>query len=175
MTIFLDKLNTALLVIDVQQELFEKSTPIYRPDLLLQNINSLINRSRQAGVPVVFVQHCADKYLITGSRGWELHNALQQMPEDLILHKRHPNAFEETNLRDELVKRGVTTLIIAGLVTHGCVKATCLGALAEGYFVVLAGDAHSSYSKDAPQLIEKWNDELEKKGAKVIKTQQISF
>jgi nicotinamidase-related amidase len=35
-------------------------------------------------------------------------------------------------------------VILTGLVTHGCVKATCEGALALGYAAVLAADGHSS-------------------------------
>jgi nicotinamidase-related amidase len=168
-------MTTALLVIDVQQELFEKSTPIYRADQVLQNINLLISKTRQADVPVIFVQHSAEKYLVKGSPGWQIHPALQLIAGDVIIHKRHPNAFEETNLREELVRRGVTTLVITGLVTHGCVKATCLGALEEKYHVLLAGDAHSSYSKDAPQLIEKWNEELERRGVEVVVTRKAGF
>jgi nicotinamidase-related amidase len=124
-------------------------------------------------MPVIFVQHSAEKYLVKESQGWQIHPALQPIPGDVILHKRHPNTFEETSLRDELNSRGVTTLVIAGLVTHGCVKATCIGALEEGYKVILISDAHSSYSKDAPHLIEKWNEELGNKGVQVIGTEKV--
>jgi hypothetical protein len=40
--------KTALLVIDVQRDLFRKSHPIYRADELLNNINSLVERAHQA-------------------------------------------------------------------------------------------------------------------------------
>jgi nicotinamidase-related amidase len=39
--------NMALLVIDVQQGLFKKKTPIYKADELLQNIISLVDRAHQ--------------------------------------------------------------------------------------------------------------------------------
>ena len=81
----------------------------------------------------------------------------------------------DTNLREELEQRKVNTLVLAGLVTHGCVRATCLGALEEGYKVLLVSDAHSSYSKDAAQLIAKWNEELGKRGAEVITAQSVKF
>jgi nicotinamidase-related amidase len=64
---------------------------------------------------------------------------------------------------------------MTGLVTHGCVKATCLGAIEEGYKVVLVSDGHSSYSKDAAQLIEKWNQAIGEKGADLIEAQKVRF
>jgi hypothetical protein len=54
-------------------------------------------------------------------------------------------------------------------------KATCLGVMEEGYKVVFVGDCHSSYSKDADQLIEKWNQVMSEKGAEVIEAQKVKF
>jgi nicotinamidase-related amidase len=45
----------ALLVIDVQQGLFEKSHPIYKATELLDNINSLVGQAHRAGVPVFYI------------------------------------------------------------------------------------------------------------------------
>ena len=62
--------NTALLVIDVQMGLFEKSTPIYKAEQVLENINTLMKNARRAGVPVIFIQHSNDKLLVKGSDAW---------------------------------------------------------------------------------------------------------
>ena len=59
--------QTALLMIDVQKGLFEKSKPIYKADQLTQNINYLISTARQADVPVFFVQHSSEGVLKMGS------------------------------------------------------------------------------------------------------------
>ncbi len=166
---------TALLVIDVQKGLFEKSTSIYRAKEVLENINILICKARQEGVPVIFIQHSSQKILARGSDAWQLHPEIQPIAGEVVIHKLHGNAFEETNLREELEKRRVSVLVMTGLVTHGCVKSTCLGAIDEGYKVVLVKDGHSNYSKDAPQLIEKWNREISKKGAEVIEAQKVRF
>lgn len=168
-------MTSALLVIDVQKGLFEKTTPIYQAHQLLLNINSIISKARQAGVPVFFIQHSSEKILEMGSDAWKLHPDIQPAEGEIIIHKVHPNAFEGTNLLRELKERAIDKLIITGLVTHGCVKATCLGALEEGFRVRLVSDGHSSYSKDAPQLIEKWNTELNRKGAELFETINVSF
>jgi nicotinamidase-related amidase len=167
--------KAALLVIDVQQGLFEKSTPIYQAKKFLENLNTLINRARQQGVPVFFIQHSNEKILIKGSDAWQLHPQIQPLPNEVIIHKLHGDAFIETSLDDELQQRGVGIVFISGLVTHGCVRATSQGALQHGYTVVLVRDAHSSFSKDAPKLIEKWNHALHEKGVALIATENVNF
>ena len=167
--------TTALLVIDLQQGLFRKSTPIYRAGVLLDAIDALIGRARAAAAPVIIIQHASDKVLPFGSEDWQLHPRLRRGEGDLIVHKQHGNAFEDTALHAELGARGIGRLIVTGLVTHGCVKATCLGALELGYDVVLAEDGHSSYSKDAAKLIEEWNRKLAAAGAVVVPAAQIEF
>ncbi len=166
--------KTALLVIDVQQGLFGKSTPIYQAETLLKNITTLVERAHQADVPVVYVQH-ADKTLIEGSDVWQLHPQLQPQPQDLHIHKHHGNAFEDTPLGEELQKRGVTCVMVTGLVTHGCVRATSLGAKEAGYEVILVGDAHSSYHKKAAEVIVEWNQKLAAQGIEVQTTEEINF
>lgn len=165
---------TALLVIDVQQGLFRKSTPIYRAEALLNTLDALIARAHAAGMRVVYIQHASDKVLPFGSADWQLHPRLRPGEADLLIHKQHGNAFEDTPLHEALAARGVGRVIVTGLVTHGCVKATCLGALALGYAVVLAADGHSSYSKDAARLVEEWNRKLGEAGAQVVPAAQIA-
>jgi len=167
--------NMALLVIDIQKGLFEKSTPIYEAEQLLKNINTLINKACQEDVPVIFIQHSNNNTLVKGSDAWQLHPEIQPLDDEDIIHKLHGNAFKGTKLHDELEKRNVSVLVVTGLVTHGCVKATSLGAIEKGYKVVLVSDGHSNFSKDAPKLIEKWNHAISEKGAELIVTQDVDF
>lgn len=167
--------NTALLVIDVQRGLFNKSTPIYQAEELLVNINLLVKKAHLADMPVVYVQHSAQKYLVLGSHDWKLHPKLSPLPEELRVEKLQGNAFEGTPLMAELEAQQVGRVVVCGLVTQGCVKATALGAVALGYQVVLAGDAHSSYSKDAQKVIAQWNMTLLGAGAEVRQAAEIEF
>jgi len=165
----------ALLVIDVQQGLFRKSTPIFRAEPLLDTITALVERAHAANLLVVYIQHASDKVLPFGSADWQFHPRLHPGEGDLIVHKQHGNAFEDTSLHRELAARGAGRVIVMGLVTHGCVRATCEGALALGYAVVLAADGHSSYSKDAARLVEEWNRKLGAAGARVLPAAQIGL
>jgi nicotinamidase-related amidase len=165
----------ALLVIDVQMGLFERSIPIYKAKEVLENINSLIDKARQADVPVIFIQHGSEGSLKKGSDAWQLHPEIQPLADEIIIHKHEGNAFAGTSLHDELKKRSVCELLITGLVTHGCVKATSLGSLDKGYKTMLVSDAHSNLSDDAPGLIEKWNQLLSEKGAELVSTQDVDL
>ena len=167
--------NLALLVIDVQQGLFSKSTPIYKAEDLIQNITSLVDRAHRDGAPVFYIQHSDPRSLVKGSPGWQLHPQLQPSATDSIIHKQHGNAFEETGLDEALKSRNVTGVIVTGLVTHGCVRATCLGAQQLGYRVILVKDGHSSFSKQAAKLIEEWNQKLSAEKIELKSASEIEF
>ena len=170
-----DQKKMALLIIDVQQGLFGKSTPIYKADELLKNIHRLVDRAHRAGAPVFYVQHSDKRALVKGSDDWQLHPDLHPLDTDHIIHKQHGNAFEATNLGQELKAKNIGSVVVTGLVTHGCVRATCLGAKELGYRVILARDGHSSFSKQAAKLIEEWNRKLSEKMIELKSTCEIKF
>ena len=168
--------SKALLVIDVQQDLFGRPTPIYHGQQLLANINLLAERAHDAGAPVVYIRHCnSEGVLVKGTPGWELHPALHPLPADLMVEKLKGNAFLGTPLAQELRARGVTTVVVTGLVTCGCVKNTCLGAKECGFGVVLVEDGHSDNSRDAARLIDQWNRNLGRGVADVRPTAEVAF
>jgi len=152
--------RAALLIVDVQNGLFRRATPIYRADELLTNINVLVDRAHRAGAPVFYVQHSGGTFLAEGSDGWRLHPRLVPQAGDTIVHKRRVNAFDGTGLARQMASRDVKTVVITGLVTHACVRATCRGAKDLGYRVILVRDGHSNSSKHAAEVIERWNQRL---------------
>jgi nicotinamidase-related amidase len=165
----------ALLVIDVQKGLFKKTIPIFKADNFLKNINFLVDKAHENDVPVIYIQHSNDTILVYGSDDWHFHSDIKPTDKDFLIHKKHGNAFEETLLGELLQSKSVNSLVITGLVTHGCVKATTIGALDLGYKVILVEDGHSSYSKDAADLIEKWNQKLSENGVFVKSAEGIKF
>ncbi len=165
--------GVALLVIDVQQGLFDKSTPIYNAGKLLENISALVGCAHRAGVPVFYVQHANESWLAPGSDGWQLHAGLRPLDIDCAILKRHGSAFQGTGLGKELKTRGISRLVVTGLVTHGCVKATCLDAVKLGYGVTLVKDGHSNFHKQAAGVIAEWNQKLSEAGVELKSTQEL--
>ena len=167
--------TTALLVIDVQRGLFEKTIPIYRADELLDNIEALIARAHRAGALVVYVQHASKAALPEGSEDWQLHPRLKPLKKDFVVHKTHPSALEGTPLDEALKARKISRLVVTGLVSHGCVRATCIDAQAKGYDVILVEDGHSNYHKHAAQVVAEVNARLADGVAKLRATRAIRF
>lgn len=167
--------DTALLVIDVQRGLFNRSAPVCKAKDVLANINALEDRARAQGAPVVYVQHCNDSLLVEGTENWMLRPEMRPQDGDPRILKHHGSAFEKTPLGDELRRRGVSRIVACGMVTHGCVKAACLDGVKLGYRVVLAADAHSNYSKKAAQVIDEWHEKLRAAGVELKPAAEIDF
>jgi nicotinamidase-related amidase len=167
--------NAALLVIDVQSGLFGRSTPVYRQKELLAAVNLLLERARAAGAAVFIIQHGNDSFLKEETDGWRLHPEVRTAATDLLIRKHHSSAFRDTALQEELDRRGIGRLAVCGLVTHGCVNATCTDAVEKGYRVTLAADGHSSFHKQARAIIEEWNAKWVAAGIEVAPAASIRF
>jgi nicotinamidase-related amidase len=167
--------KTALLVIDLQRALFTRHDPVFNDWKVIETINSLVTRAQLFGVRVVYIQHENDSFLKKGSDGWQFHPEIKPKLSDLVVHKNQGNAFLGTTLRSDLEARGIRHLLITGLVTQGCVRATSLGGLKLEYDVFLVQGAHSTYSKDAESVIEKQEAELQEAGVHLVTPEQIDF
>jgi nicotinamidase/pyrazinamidase len=161
--------RTALLVIDVQNDFAHPDGSLYVDDAAaaIRAVNREIAAARAAGAPVVTTQdwHPADTphfakdggtwpvHCVTDSWGAELHADLQ--PGDHQVFKGvggedgysgfsmvHPTsgATSSTGLDDLLRERGVERVVVVGLATDYCVKATALDAVALGFGTTVVRD-----------------------------------
>lgn len=146
-------MNLALIVIDVQHGLFEP--PPADADAVIAHINALSAKAREAGMPVVLVQHERAGDLEPQSAGWALHPALQVAEGDHRIRKTTPDSFLRTGLDEVLSFCGVEGVVLCGYATEFRVDTTTRSAAAHGYHVVLAADAHTTHDKahaDARQI-----------------------
>jgi len=152
----------ALLIIDVQNCMFDPAMPVYNHEHLLANLSTLIDRARASNTPVIYVQHCgpAGAPHTPGLPGWEIHPLIAPQSGDVVVQKHTPDAFHETILRHALDEQRIDTLIIAGIQTDYCVDTTCRRAFSEKYAVELVADTHSTWADgdlSAQQIIEHHN------------------
>jgi maleamate amidohydrolase len=68
-------------------------------------------------------------------------------PEDTLVVKQHASAFAGTSLAATLRARGVDTVLVAGVSTSGCVRATATDALAAGFRPIVVGQACADRSR----------------------------
>jgi nicotinamidase-related amidase len=166
---------TALLVIDVQRALFTRPTPIFEASKLIQNIKDLVERAHLYGVKVIYVQHANQSILKEGTEGWQIHPGLVPADKDTVIQKTQGNTFLGTQLQSVLEAYRVENLLITGLVSHQCVKATSLGGIEKGYKVYLIERGHSNYRKDAESVIKQVQEELEDAGVIIVSTGELDF
>lgn len=167
--------ETALLVIDVQRALFTRPNPIHKASQLIQTIKDLVERAHLYGVKVIYVQHANQSILQEGTEGWQIHPELVPVDKDTVIQKTQGNTFLGTQLQSVLEAYRIENLLIAGLVSHQCVKATSLGGIEKGYQVYLVEEGHSNFRKDAENVINQVQEELVEEGVVLVSSGEIDF
>ena len=145
MTTLSDRPNTALMVIDVQKGVVADA---HQRNAVVANIRRLVDKAREEGVPVVWVQH-SDEQLEKGSDAWEYVPELVRQESEPLVHKTFGDSFEDTDLEEVLAKAEVGRLVVTGAQTDACIRSTIHGAFARGYDVTLVGDAHTTEDQSA--------------------------
>ena len=140
MTTFTDRPNTALLVIDVQNDVVSGA---HNRDGVVANIATLVDKARADGVPVVWVQHNDDN-LVRDSNGWQYVPELKRVEDEPLIHKNYGDSFDATDLEDVLAERKIGRLVVAGAQTDACIRSTLHGAVVRGYDAILVSDAHTT-------------------------------
>ncbi|MFZ5743297.1 MAG: N-carbamoylsarcosine amidohydrolase [Pseudomonadota bacterium] len=153
----------ALLIVDFVVAYLDPASPLYAgvEDALASN-ERLLAAARKAGIPVLFtnVEYSpggadggvfyrkvpALKLFERGSPMGAFPESLQPQDGELVITKQYASSFFGTTLAATLTAMGVDTLLITGLSTSGCVRATALDACQHGFlpFVVreACGDRH---------------------------------
>ncbi len=154
----------ALLIVDFVMAYLDPASPLYAGvEEALASNERLLAAARSADIPVIFTnveyepggangglfykKIPALKAFDKGSELGRFPPSLTPAPSDLVVTKQYASAFFGTALATKLSALGVDTLLITGLSTSGCVRATALDALQSGFapFVIsdACGDRHS--------------------------------
>lgn len=154
MTTLSERPNSALLVVDVQNNVVARSP---NRDEAVANIRALADRARAQGVEVVWIQHHDDE-LVRDTEGWRLVPELLPGDAEPRVHKSYGDSFEHTDLESILSDRGVGKVFVTGAQTDACVRSTLHGAFVRGYDVTLVSDAHaaedlSAYGAPPPKQV----------------------
>lgn len=173
--------RSALLIIDVQNGLFDAPEPPFERERILDNINFLIRAARAAGAPILVARHAGppDSLLAPGSHAMQLVARLEVDAErDFVFDKTRPDCFNGTGLAGELECLQVGELVVAGMKTQYCVDSTCRAAAERGLRVVLVADAHTCMDTPAlpaRQIVAHHNATLEHAFARVLPAAACSF
>lgn len=147
----------ALIVVDMinaftdpQCELGSESTSVVAANL------ELLTLFRERALPVYFTTVAYDNeqqasvfrervpalnVLQVGSDWVEVDARLNKAPDEPLIKKHWASAFFKTDLADQLKQQGVDTIVVTGLTTSGCVRATAVDGLQHDLKTVVASDA----------------------------------
>lgn len=81
--------------------------------------------------------------LTRGSHWCDIDPRLPLLPSDVIVEKTHASAFHETGLAEILKNQGIDSLVVTGLTTSGCVRASAVDGLQHNFKVVIPEEATS--------------------------------
>ena len=162
MDIQFDAKTTALVLIDLQYAVVSRETAPYSASKVIRKVRTLADSLRDHGVTVVFVHVKIDEVLrlnvdqpMQRPAGGVPPNASELIPEiglqssDVVILKRQWGAFYGTGLDQQLRRRGIRTIIMAGIATNIGVESTARAAFDRGYELIFAEDAMSSVSAEA--------------------------
>lgn len=138
-------MNTALVIIDVQNDYFPNGKKELTGSVeAVKNIRSVIDCCRSQKYGIIYIQHIASKpnapFFIDGTDGIEIHESIRPQETDTIIIKHFPNSFRETSLKEYLEENRITHLVFTGMMTHMCVDTTVRAAFDLGYTNTLIAD-----------------------------------
>ncbi|MBL5972922.1 MAG: isochorismatase family protein [Candidatus Leucobacter sulfamidivorax] len=147
---------------------------------------SVLDAARTAGVPIVHttvayqdggladagiwaLKQAGLATLRAGTREVEVDERLGARPGEQVLAKKYASVFFGTDLVPGLVSRGIDTLIMVGCTTSGCVRASAVDAVQNGFRPMVVREAVGDRS---PQAHEQALFDLEQKYADVVSLEE---
>jgi maleamate amidohydrolase len=157
--------KTALIVIDLLQGYTLKGAPLFAPGVVkaVSEMPELLRLARQKKMPVIHTRvfyNPSDfidggvwirkapvlKSLVPGNKYAEFCKGVEPGKGELVITKNYASAFFGTSLAATLTAAGVDTLMITGCTTSGCIRASAVDAVQNGFRPIVVrecvGDRH---------------------------------
>jgi nicotinamidase/pyrazinamidase len=189
--ISVDPRRDALIIVDVQNDFCPGGAlAVPQGDEVIPTVNRLL-KQRWLSVATMDwhpAEHCSFEphggpwppHCVQGTTGAELHPELDADNIQLTVTKASHHdkdaysGFDGTELASILREKGIARVVVCGIATDYCVKATAHDALKEGFEVVVLEDAVRGVEVN-PGDSQRALEELRKAGAQVIVSSQLHF
>lgn len=155
----------ALIIVDVVNGFTDSSCPLgSNADSVVAANATLMKAFHHRELPVflttvifrdeqqarVFRDRLPSLELLTPDSHWvAFDERLPLIDSDISIEKIHASSFHGTDLQELLVKVSADSLVVTGLTTSGCVRATAVDGLQNGYRVVIPKEAVGDRDLDA--------------------------
>ncbi|WP_172283097.1 cysteine hydrolase family protein [Chryseobacterium sp. LAM-KRS1] len=145
--------NTALLIIDVQNDYFPGGKMVLEgAETAGKNTSKVLEYFRKNNLPVIHIKHIATNegadFFLPDTKGAEIHNLVLPKGNEKVIIKHFPNSFRETELLAYLKEYNIKNLIITGMMTDVCVESTTRAAFDLGFSNTIVGDATATKNRE---------------------------
>ena len=157
----------ALIVVDLSNGFSDPASPLGGNfDSQISQINGLLDTFRAKKLPVyftsvvyhdettasVFRRRLPDLNILQTSSQWvKINSKINKKSDELIIEKQWPSAFFKTQLAAHLEKNAVDSIVVVGLTTSGCVRATVVDGLQHNVPVFVVPEACGDRNLSAHQ------------------------
>lgn len=148
----------AIIMVDFVRAYFEPGAQLYMgKDDCLHSATRLLTAARDAGILVIhtrvsfteggpdgghfFKKVGALKHFVGDTELGQIMPEVQPEPGEPVLVKQYASSFFGTSLSATLASQGINTLIVTGVSTSGCVRATAVDAIQHGFLPVVPREA----------------------------------
>ena len=147
-----------LILVDFVQAYFDPACDLYAGvEAALASALRVRAAAQAAGVPVVLTRVVYQGSGLDGGRFFEKAKPLRNFlpgsttsgwprglaprDDELVISKQYPSAFFGTSLASTLTAGGIDSVILTGLTTSGCVRASCVDAMSHGFITSVVREA----------------------------------
>ncbi len=158
----------ALILIDFVRAYFDESCELYADvDEELASALRLVDLAREKNLPIIYTNVVYQpgganggvfykkakplQHFQQGGKMGEWPAGLTPRDNELVISKQYPSAFFGTSLAATLTSLNCDSLIITGLTTSGCVRATCVDCMSNGFIPTIVADACGDRHPDPHQ------------------------
>ena len=157
----------ALVVVDMCRGFIDPSSPLgFECDELIEANIRLVSKFREKNLPVIFTTTLyRDEFeasvfrsrlpdlniLKPGSEEISFLETLSPNKDEKLIEKKFASAFFETSLANHLNQIQVDSVIVSGVTTSGCVRATALDSLQNNFLTIVAEDCVGDRDLNAHQ------------------------
>jgi len=157
--------SPALVVVDMCRGFIDPSSPLgFECEEVIKANIKLVQKFRAQKLPVIFTTTIyrdisdasvfrskipALNILEPESDAVSFIDALAPLSNEMIIEKKFPSAFFDTNLAAYLQNLNIDSVIISGVTTSGCVRATALDAMQNNFLTTVAEDCVGDRDQDA--------------------------
>jgi nicotinamidase-related amidase len=145
--------NTALVIIDVQNDYFiGGKMPLVGSEQAAHKAKELLAAYRAQNKPVIHIQHIALQkdatFFLPNTTGAQIHQDVAPMTGEKVITKHFPNSFRDTDLLAYLKSKGITKLVVCGMMTDVCVISTTRAAMDLGFSNTVISDACATRDRE---------------------------